>query len=64
MAKNDHGPSIKDPDTYESLREKGYDKSKAAAIANIPICGHPGTDRLRQLSAAATLVSAFCASSG
>lgn len=30
----DHGPSIKDDDTYESLRDKGYDKSKAAAIAN------------------------------
>ena len=30
----DHGPSIKDDETYESLRDKGYDKSKAAAIAN------------------------------
>ncbi|MEL6516680.1 MAG: Rho termination factor [Pseudomonadota bacterium] len=30
----DHGPSIKDDDTYEALRDKGYDKSKAAAIAN------------------------------
>ena len=26
--------SIKDPDTYDALREKGYGKSKAAAIAN------------------------------
>lgn len=30
----DHGPSVKDDDTYEALRDKGYDKSKAAAIAN------------------------------
>lgn len=30
----DHGPSIKDDDTYEALRDKGYSKSKAAAIAN------------------------------
>jgi hypothetical protein len=27
-------PSIKDEDTYEALREKGYGKSKAARIAN------------------------------
>ena len=33
MPKN-HGQTIKDDDTYESLREEGYDKSKAAAIAN------------------------------
>jgi hypothetical protein len=33
MAKN-HGKSIKDDDTYEELRDQGYDKSKAAAIAN------------------------------
>ena len=30
----DHGPQIKNDDTYEELRDKGYDKSKAAAIAN------------------------------
>ncbi|MGR3513513.1 MAG: DUF7218 family protein [Paracoccaceae bacterium] len=30
----DHGSSIKDEDTYEALRDKGYSKSKAAAIAN------------------------------
>ncbi|MBV2358380.1 Rho termination factor [Thalassococcus sp. CAU 1522] len=29
-----HGRSIKNDDTYEALRDKGYDKSKAAAIAN------------------------------
>ncbi|MFP7673840.1 Rho termination factor N-terminal domain-containing protein [Marivita sp. S0852] len=30
----DHGPSIKDDDTYEALRDKGYGKEKAASIAN------------------------------
>ena len=30
----DHGPSIKDDDTYEALREEGYSKEKAARIAN------------------------------
>lgn len=30
----DHGSSIKDDETYEALRDKGYSKSKAAAIAN------------------------------
>lgn len=30
----DHGSSIKDDDAYESLRDEGYSKSKAAAIAN------------------------------
>lgn len=27
-------PSIKNDDAYDALRDKGYDKSKAAAIAN------------------------------
>ncbi len=30
----DHGPSIKDDETYEALREDGASKQKAAAIAN------------------------------
>ena len=30
----DHGPSIKDDETYEALREKGASKAKAARIAN------------------------------
>ncbi|GFE65680.1 DUF7218 family protein [Litoreibacter roseus] len=30
----DHGPSIKDDDTYEALREDGMSKQKAARIAN------------------------------
>lgn len=33
MAKN-HGPSIKDDEQYERLREQGHSKEKAARIAN------------------------------
>ena len=33
MAK-DHGPQIKDDEAYESLREQGASKEKAARIAN------------------------------
>jgi len=33
MAK-DHGPQIKDDEQYETLREKGMSKEKAARIAN------------------------------
>lgn len=33
MAK-DHGPSIKDDETYEALIDEGYSKSTAASIAN------------------------------
>lgn len=29
-----HGPSIKDPELYEELREDGASKGKAAAISN------------------------------
>lgn len=28
------GPSVKDPDTYEALRDEGASKEKAARIAN------------------------------
>ncbi|MCY0147404.1 Rho termination factor N-terminal domain-containing protein [Hoeflea sp. G2-23] len=34
MPNKDHGPSIKDSDTYEALREDGASKQKAARIAN------------------------------
>ena len=34
MPGTDHGPSIKDDDQYESLREEGMSKEKAARIAN------------------------------
>ena len=30
----DHGPSIKDDETYEALRDDGMSKEKAARIAN------------------------------
>jgi hypothetical protein len=33
MAK-DHGPSVKDDEQYQKLREKGESKEKAARIAN------------------------------
>lgn len=35
MAK-DHGPSIKDDEQYEALRNDGMSKEKAARIANTP----------------------------
>ncbi len=31
---NDHGPSIKDDEQYEALRDEGMSKEKAARIAN------------------------------
>jgi hypothetical protein len=34
MPEKSHGPSIKDPEQYERLREKGESKEKAARIAN------------------------------
>jgi hypothetical protein len=34
MPGKQHGPSIKNPDTYDALREKGMSKAKAAAISN------------------------------
>lgn len=34
MGTKDHGPSIKDDEAYESLREEGYSKEAAARIAN------------------------------
>ena len=34
MGQKDHGPSIKDDERYESLREEGMSKEKAARIAN------------------------------
>lgn len=35
MAKR-HGPSVKDDERYEALREEGVSKQKAARIANTP----------------------------
>lgn len=34
MPTKDHGPSIKDDEQYEALREEGMSKEKAARIAN------------------------------
>lgn len=34
MATKDHGPSIKDDERYEALREEGHSKEAAARIAN------------------------------
>jgi hypothetical protein len=34
MPKGEHGPSIKDDETYDALREEGASKEKAARIAN------------------------------
>lgn len=34
MASSKHGPSVKDDDTYEALRDDGASKEKAARIAN------------------------------
>jgi hypothetical protein len=34
MPKRRPGPSVKDPDQYEALRDKGASKQKAARIAN------------------------------
>lgn len=34
MPAKDHGPSIKDPEQYEALRDEGMSKEKAARIAN------------------------------
>jgi len=34
MPKRSPGPSVKDPDQYEALRDEGMSKRKAARIAN------------------------------
>ena len=34
MPQKDHGPSVKDDELYERLREEGDSKEKAARIAN------------------------------
>lgn len=39
---DDHGPSIKDDEQYEALREKGMSKEKAARIANTPDASERG----------------------
>lgn len=34
MPKKSPGPSVKKPDTYEALKEKGMSKERAAKISN------------------------------
>ncbi len=38
----DHGPSIKNDDQYEALRDDGMSKEKAARIANSPDASEKG----------------------
>ena len=38
----DHGKSVKNDEQYEALRDEGYDKSTAAAIANTSNAGEKG----------------------
>ena len=38
----DPGPSVKDKDRYEALRDKGYSKEKSARIANSKNPGKKG----------------------
>ena len=42
----DHGPQIKDDETYEALRDQGASKEKAARIANAK--GEPGHAALEE----------------
>jgi len=46
MAK-DHGPSIKDDETYQALRDQGASKEKAARIANAQANGSVDHDSRR-----------------
>jgi hypothetical protein len=42
MKHSNHGPSIKNDEQYEALREEGMSKEKAARIANDPNAGKKG----------------------
>ena len=42
MPGRNHGPSIKNPDQYEALRDQGYSKEKSARISNSPGAGYRG----------------------
>lgn len=39
-SKKDHGPSVKDDELYEELRDDGASKEKAARIANAAAANH------------------------
>jgi hypothetical protein len=42
---SDHGPSVKDDETYEALREDGASKEKAARIANAKAGGEDVSEK-------------------
>lgn len=42
MPGSNHGPSIKNDEQYEALRDEGYSKEKAARIANTADAGQKG----------------------
>ena len=42
---DDHGPSVKDDETYEALRDDGASKEKAARIANAKAGGEPVSEK-------------------
>jgi hypothetical protein len=42
MPGSNHGPSIKNDEQYEALRDQGYSKEKAARIANTEGAGKRG----------------------
>jgi hypothetical protein len=41
----DHGPSVKDDETYEALRDDGASKEKAARIANAKAGGEDVSEK-------------------
>ncbi len=43
MPRGEHGPSIKDDETYDALRDEGASKEKAARIANASAAEGKGT---------------------
>lgn len=42
---DDHGPSIKDDETYEALRHQGASEEKAARIANAQAAGQNPSEK-------------------
>ena len=43
-----HGPSVKNDDTYDALRDKGYSKEKSARIANAQETGNTSSSTSHQ----------------
>lgn len=42
---SDHGPSVKDDETYEALRDDGASKEKAARISNAKAAGEDVSEK-------------------